>query len=72
MRNLMLIVLAAGAGVFALAQTASAERVCKEVCDAGTCVQRCVEHPDDEVIVDHERRPGVELHVPGVGVEIGR
>lgn len=77
MRNLMLIGIAAAAGMLALTQTASAERVCREVCDGGTCVQKCVEH-DDQVIIDRDRGPpppdrgpGVELHAPGVGVEIG-
>jgi hypothetical protein len=73
MRKLLLMSLVAGAGALLVAQTASAERVCREVCDGGTCVQKCVEHHDDDrVIIDRDRpRPGVELHAPGVGVEIG-
>jgi hypothetical protein len=72
MRNLLLIAVATGAGVFALAQTASAERVCKSVCDGGSCVQKCIEH-DDAVIVDRPPPPpGVGVRVPGVDVEIGR
>jgi hypothetical protein len=81
MRNFMWISIAAVAGTLAFAPSASAERVCKERCDGGTCVQKCVEHPDvtierdhdrDHVVREHEnRRPGVDLHVPGVGIEIG-
>jgi hypothetical protein len=75
MRNL-LIGIAATAGMLVLTQTANAERVCREVCDGGTCVQKCVEH-EDRVIVDRDRgppppdRPGIDVHVPGVGIEIG-
>jgi hypothetical protein len=62
--------------MLALAQTASAERVCREVCDGGACVQRCNE-TSDRVIIDRDRdrappAPGVELRAPGVGIEIGR
>jgi hypothetical protein len=72
MRNLTVIGIAAGVGMLVLTQTASAERVCREVCDGGTCVQKCVEH-EDRVIIDRDRpRPDVDVHVPGVGVEIGR
>jgi hypothetical protein len=76
MRNLMLVGIAAVSGMLVLTQTASAERACREVCDGGTCVQKCVEH-DDTVVIDRDRgppspRPGVELRAPGVGVEIGR
>lgn len=77
MRNLTLIGIAAAASLLVLMQTASAERVCREVCDGGTCVQKCVEH-NDQVIIDRDRgppppdrEPGVDVHVPGVGVEIG-
>jgi hypothetical protein len=65
----------AGALWFALSYAAHAERVCRQVCDNGTCVSKCVDHPDSDVIVhEHDRGPpppGVELHGPGVGVEIG-
>ena len=75
MRNLTLAGIAAAAGMLVLTQTASAERVCREVCDGGACVQKCVEH-NDTVVIDRDRRPppppGVELRAPGVGVEIGR
>lgn len=66
---------------FALSHAANAERVCREVCDNGTCVSKCVEHPDSGIIVreheehydrDRDARPGIGVRVPGVGVEIGR
>lgn len=83
MRNLTWMTIAAVAGTLAFAQTASAEKVCKERCEGGTCVKKCVEHPDaviidrdrdrDHVVREHEdHRPGVDIHVPGVGVDIGR
>jgi hypothetical protein len=62
---------------FALSQAASAERVCNQVCDGGTCVSKCVEHPDANVVVhDHdryrdERGPGVDVHAPGVNIDVG-
>ncbi len=76
-----LIGVATAALWFALSHAANAERVCKEVCDSGTCVSKCVDHPDRGIIVrEHEEhydrdrgdRPGIGVHVPGVGVEIGR
>jgi hypothetical protein len=75
MRNLTFVGIAAGVGMLVLTQTASAERVCRELCDGGTCVQRCVEH-DDTVVIDRDRgpprdRPGIDVQVPGVGIEIG-
>jgi hypothetical protein len=78
MRNISLAGIAAAVGILALAQTAKAESECRSVCDAGTCVQKCVEHHDEDVVVDHDRvvrpdpGPGIGIHVPGVGVEIGR
>jgi hypothetical protein len=60
---------------FALSYAAHAERVCRQVCDGGTCVSKCVEHPDADVVVhEHDRGPpppGVDVQVPGVGVQIG-
>ena len=57
-------------------------QVCREVCRENICRTRCVNERDrDEVIVherDHrdrdrdehrDRRPGVELSVPGVNIE---
>jgi hypothetical protein len=81
----ILIGMAAAALWFVFSQAANAERVCREVCDGGTCVSRCVNRADEDVIIrdrdrdrdndrrrDHERGPGVEFRVPGVGVEVGR
>jgi hypothetical protein len=70
--------LGVGAAAFwlLLGYAANAERVCNQVCDAGTCVSKCVEHPDADVVVhEHERNyeePGVHVGVPGVGIDIGR
>ena len=77
MRNISFAGIVAAVATLALMQTASAERVCRSVCDGGACVQKCVEH-NDTVVIDRDRgpppppRPGVELRAPGVGVEIGR
>ena len=58
---------------FGLSYAAHAERVCRQVCDHGTCVSRCVEHPDSGVIVhEHERHgPGVDIEGPGAAVDVG-
>ena len=66
---------------FVLSQAANAERVCNQVCDGGTCVSKCVDHPDASVIVRDrdqyrddrrdDRGPGVDVHVPGVNVDVG-
>jgi hypothetical protein len=68
-------------------QQASAERVCRQECVGPVCQERCVESSDrDQIRTDgrerreenrddrreQKRQPGVELKVPGVGVEIGR
>ena len=58
----------------------AAEQICRQDCVDGTCVSRCVERSDPGVTVrdhdedyrDRDRRPGVDIRVPGVGVEIGR
>ena len=72
MRNITLIGIIAGAATLALAQTASAERVCRSVCDHGTCVQRCAEHQDR--VIEHRappaREPGVDIHAPGVNIDV--
>ena len=74
------------AAVTIMPQLASAERVCRKVCDNGFCRERCVDRgPSVEIRTEgrghrhegwreerHERRPGVEFRAPGVGVEIGR
>lgn len=70
--NKVLIGVATAAVWFGLSYAAHAERVCRQVCDHGSCVSKCVEHPDSGVVIhEHERRPGVDIRTPGVGVEIG-
>jgi hypothetical protein len=81
----ILIGMAAATLWLVFSQAANAERVCREVCDGGTCVSRCVNHSEEDTIVrerdrdrDYDRRPyrergpGVEFRVPGVGIEVGR
>jgi hypothetical protein len=76
----VLIGVATAALWFVLAHAANAEQVCRQVCDAGTCVSKCVDRPDTTTVIrEHEHYrdydddgPGVGVHVPGVGVEIGR
>jgi hypothetical protein len=76
----ILIGVATAAVWFALSHVANAEQVCKQVCDNGTCVSKCVDHPDsviirnhdDDYYRDHDRGPGVDVQAPGVGVQIGR
>jgi hypothetical protein len=77
-----LIGVATAALWFALSHAANAEQVCKQVCDNGTCVSKCVDHPDSSVIIrDHDDDSyrdhpasglGVDVQAPGVGVQIGR
>jgi hypothetical protein len=71
----IMIGMATAALWFAFSYAAHAERVCRQVCDAGTCVSKCVEHPDSDVVVhehDQPAPPGIGVHVPGVGgVEVG-
>jgi hypothetical protein len=72
MMNKVMIGAAAAAMWFGLSYAAHAERVCRQVCDHGACVSKCVEHPDSDVVIhEHDRGPGAEIHAPGVGVEIG-
>jgi hypothetical protein len=69
----ILIGMAAGALWFVLSHAANAERICKEVCDGGTCVSRCVNDDDhDTVIHEHDRGPGVHLHGSGADIDIDR
>jgi hypothetical protein len=59
--------------------TEPVDRVCRQVCRENVCRTRCIdEHDRDEVVHervyrdrdDHrDRRPGVDLHVPGVNIE---
>lgn len=46
-----LIGVATAALWFALSHAANAERACREICDNGTCVSRCVQSPDADLIV---------------------
>ena len=62
---------------FALSHAANAERICRQVCDNGTCVSRCVSRPDSDVIVrDREhwrhRDRGVDIDTPAGDVTIHR
>ena len=75
--NRFLIGAATAAMWFALSHVANAERVCRQVCDNGACVSKCVDRPDAGVVVhDHDRnhddRPGIDLRTPGVNVDINR
>jgi hypothetical protein len=82
MRIITLIGTAAAAltALTLLAVPASADQICRRVCDDGFCRTRCVERGDRLYMYDrdrddyyyHHRRPGVELNAPGFGVEIGR
>lgn len=72
-----LIGVATAALWFALSHAANAERICREVCDHGTCVSRCVHHPDADVIIrdrehwrDHDR--GFDVDATAGGVVIRR
>ena len=55
---------------------ASADRVCKKVCSEGACRTTCVQRNDDRLFMRdrdyHHRDPGVDIHAPGVGVDVGR
>ena len=64
-----LIGVATAALWFALSHAANAERICREVCDHGTCVSRCVHHPDADVII---RDRGFDIDAPAGGVVIRR
>jgi len=61
-----------------LAVPASAERICRQVCDEGFCRSRCVGRGDrlcmyggDGDYYCHRHR-GVEFRGPGGGVDVGR
>ena len=62
-----LIGMATAALWFVLSHAANAERTCRQVCDSGSCVSRCVSRPDSEVIV-HEREQS-RRHDRGFGVD---
>jgi hypothetical protein len=63
-----------------LAVPASADRICRQVCDDdGFCRSRCVDRGERLYLYDrdrdyyyHHRRPGAELHGPGFDIDIGR
>ena len=63
-----------------LAAPASADRICRQVCDEGFCRTRCFDRGDSLYLYDRDRddhyynhrRPGVEFRAPGVGIDIGR
>ncbi len=65
-----------------LSVPASAERICRQVCDEGFCRSRCIERGDRLYMYDrdrdyyhhyyHHRRPGVEFRGPGFNVDVGR
>jgi hypothetical protein len=57
----ILIGVATAALWFALSHAASAEQVCRRVCDSGTCISKCVDRPNSQMIVQVI-----------VGVDIGR
>jgi hypothetical protein len=65
-----LIGVATAALWFALSHAANAERICREVCDHGTCVSRCVHRPDADVIIICDR--GFDIDAPAGGVVIRR
>jgi hypothetical protein len=69
-----LVGMATAALWFALSQAANAERICKDVCDSGTCVSHCVNNPngDEMIIREPDHGPGVEVRAPGVDVDVGR
>jgi hypothetical protein len=74
----ILIGVATAAVWFALSHAASAEEICRQVCDDGTCVTKCVDRSDVDVTVrdrddyrDRDRGPGVDVHVTGIGIQIG-
>lgn len=65
-------------------QAAMADRVCHEECSAGVCRQECITTEDrverhEDRVERRERyeerrddRPGVDIRVPGVEVDVGR
>lgn len=86
MFNSLAIAAVAMATTALLPQRASAERVCRQECSGPVCTEKCVETTDrdrERITIEgrgdrreerreERREPGVELKVPGVGVEIGR
>ena len=70
-----LIGVATAALWFVLSHAANAERICREVCDHGTCVSRCVHHSGSDGIVhqrEYDRDRGFDVDTPAGGVVIHR
>ena len=69
----ILVGMAAAALWFVFSQAADAERICKDVCNNGICVSRCVNNRngDEMTIREHDRGPGVELRATGNDVDVG-
>jgi hypothetical protein len=58
-----------------LAVPASADRICRQVCDEGFCRSRCIERGDRLYMYDRDRdyrHRGIEFNGPGFDVEVGR
>jgi hypothetical protein len=84
MRTLRAITTAAAAITATLffAQAANADRMCRQSCEGGVCEQSCGQthvrgenrgfHEGRGDRFDRDRRPSMELRVPGVGVEASR
>ena len=82
MRSIMLMGTAAVvlSATTLLAVPASADRICRQVCDEGFCRSRCIERGDRLYMYDrdrdyyyyHHRRPGLEFNGPGFSVGVGR
>jgi len=70
----IMVGMAAAALWFVFSQAADAERICKDVCNNGICVSRCVNNRNgDEIIIrEHNREPSVELRAPGADVDVDR
>ncbi len=70
----ILVGMAAAALWFVFSQAADAERICKDVCNNGICVSRCVNNRngDEMTIREHNRGPSVELRAPGADVDVDR
>jgi hypothetical protein len=73
----ILIGMATAAFWFVLSHAANAERICREVCDHGTCVSRCANRPDADVTVrgrEHWRHhdSGMDVDTPTGDVTIHR
>jgi hypothetical protein len=85
MRTITLMGAAAAAltAVTLIATPASADRVCRQVCDGGFCRTRCFDSGDrlymydrdrdrDDFYWRHHHRPGVGIHGPGFDFDVGR